>query len=64
VGVHTEVLTGLPDTLCAPFDVPAWQLALASHLQAEDPRVAGRQRAERFSAERMAQRVAAAWRAL
>jgi teichuronic acid biosynthesis glycosyltransferase TuaC len=64
VGVHAEVLMGLPGTLCAPFDVPAWQLALAPHLQAEDPRVAGRQRAERFSAERMAQRVAAAWRAL
>ena len=64
VGVHAEVLTGLPGSLCAPFDIPAWQAALAPHLQAEDPRLAGRQRAGRFSSERMAQRVAAAWRAL
>jgi teichuronic acid biosynthesis glycosyltransferase TuaC len=64
VGVHAEVLAGLPGTLCAPFDLSTWQAALAPHLQAEDPRVAGRQRAERFSSERMAQRVAAAWHAL
>jgi teichuronic acid biosynthesis glycosyltransferase TuaC len=64
VGVHAEVLRGLEGTLCAPFDLPRWREALAPHLQAHDPRVAGRARAEPFSAERMAQRVAAAWRAL
>jgi teichuronic acid biosynthesis glycosyltransferase TuaC len=64
VGVHAEVLRGLPGTLCAPFDLPTWRAALEPHIQVEDPRVAGRPCAERFSAERMAQRVAAAWRAL
>jgi glycosyltransferase involved in cell wall biosynthesis len=64
VGVHPEALEGLAGTLCAPFDLAAWQAALEPHLHAEDPRVAGRARAERFSAARMAQRVAAAWRAL
>ncbi len=64
VGVHAEVLQGLQGTLCAPFDLPRWGEALAPLLQARDPRVAGRARAEPFSAERMAERVAAAWRAL
>ena len=64
VGVHPEALRDLPGTLCAPFDLPRWQQALAPHIQAQDPRIDGRSRAERFSAERMAKRVAAAWRAL
>jgi teichuronic acid biosynthesis glycosyltransferase TuaC len=64
VGVHAEVLRGLEGTLCAPFDLPRWREALAPHLRARDPRVEGRARAEPFSAERMAERVAAAWRAL
>ncbi len=64
VGVHREALEDLPGTLCAPFELARWREALEPHLAAEYPRVAGRSRAERFSAERMAQRVAAAWRAL
>lgn len=64
VGVHQEVLDGLDGTLCAPFELPEWQATLKPHIHARDPRVAGRQRVEPFSAERMAQRVAAAWRAL
>jgi teichuronic acid biosynthesis glycosyltransferase TuaC len=64
VGVHTEVLKGLDGILCAPFDLPRWQAALAPHMQAHDPRIKGRSRAWGFSAEHMAQRVAAAWRAL
>jgi len=64
VGVHPEVLAGLAGTLCAPFDLAIWQAALEPLLHHEDPRVAGRQRVEPFSAERMARRVAAAWRAL
>lgn len=64
VGVHAEALMGLEGTLCAPFDLAIWRTALEPHVQAKDPRVAGRIRAERFSAQRMAQRVAAAWRAL
>ncbi len=62
-GVHAEALTGLEGTLCAPFDLATWGAALEPHIKAPDPRVGGRQRAERFSAQRMAQRVAAAWRA-
>ncbi len=64
VGVHEEALKALPGALCAPFDLARWGMALAPHLQAPDPRIEGRARAERFSAERMARRVAAAWRAL
>ena len=64
VGVHPLALEGVPGTLCAPFDAGRWRSALAEHLSAEDPRVAGRDRAQLFSARRMAERVAAAWRAL
>ncbi len=63
-GVHPEALQDLAGTLCAPFDLAAWQAALEPHLHAADPRVAGRLHAEPFSAERMARRVAAAWGAL
>jgi teichuronic acid biosynthesis glycosyltransferase TuaC len=63
VGVHPEVLNGLEGTLCAPFDLARWRKALEPHLAARDPRIEGRARAARYSAERMAQRVAAAWRA-
>lgn len=64
VGVHPLALGGLAGTLCAPFDTMSWQSALAPHVQARDPRVRGRARAELFSAPRMAERVACAWRAL
>jgi glycosyltransferase involved in cell wall biosynthesis len=64
VGVHPVALEGIPGTLCAPFDQRAWTDALRPHLAAEDPRVSGRGRAALFSAERMAERVAVAWRAL
>jgi teichuronic acid biosynthesis glycosyltransferase TuaC len=64
VGIHAEALHDLPGTLCAPFDIPRWRAALEPHLRSEDPRVAGRARAEPFSAECMAMRLADAWRAL
>jgi teichuronic acid biosynthesis glycosyltransferase TuaC len=63
VGVHPEVLDGLKGTLCATFDLAQWREALEPHLTAKDPRIEGRPRAAHYSAERMAQRVAAAWRA-
>jgi glycosyltransferase involved in cell wall biosynthesis len=63
VGVHPEALRGLPGTLCAPFALEVWREALAPHLRERDPRIAGRERADRYSARRMAERVAAAWRA-
>jgi glycosyltransferase involved in cell wall biosynthesis len=64
VGVHPQALDGLAGTLCAPFELERWRAALEPHLAAEDPRVAGRARAERFSATRMAERVAGAWSSL
>jgi hypothetical protein len=63
-GIHAVALDGLDGALCAPFDVETWRAALAPHLDAAEPRVAGRVRAEQFSAQRMAQRVTVAWRAL
>jgi glycosyltransferase involved in cell wall biosynthesis len=63
VGIHEEALHGLRGTLCAPFELSSWRSALQPLLGAPDPRVEGRARAERYSATRMAERVAAAWRA-
>ncbi len=64
VGAHPLALGNLPGTLCAEFDLARWRAALAPHLEAPDPRVDGRRRAELFSADRMAARVAVAWREL
>lgn len=64
VGVHRQALEGVEGVLCAPFELERWRAALLPHLSADDPRIEGRARAERFSATRMAERVAAAWRSL
>jgi teichuronic acid biosynthesis glycosyltransferase TuaC len=64
VGVHREALDGLGGALCVPFQMERWRAALTPHVVDRDPRVAGRSRAERFSATRMAERVADAWRSL
>ena len=61
VGVHAAALDDVPGTLCAPYDRAAWQAALAPHVQASEPRVAGRDRAALWSARRMARRVLDAW---
>ncbi len=42
VGVAPAALGGIAGTLCAPWDEDAWSAALAPHLEASDPRVAGR----------------------
>ena len=63
VGIHPEALAGVRGTLCAPFELDAWRAALEPKLHAADPRTAGRAHAEAYSAARMAERVAAAWRA-
>ncbi len=63
VGIHPEALRDVAGTLCAPFELDAWRDALDPHLRAADPRVTGRAHAEPYSARRMAERVAAAWRA-
>lgn len=64
VGVHPQALDGIAGTLCAPFDPDLWRAALAPHLASVDPRVLGRERAETWSTDRMAERVLDAWRGL
>jgi teichuronic acid biosynthesis glycosyltransferase TuaC len=75
VGIHPDALAGVAGALCAPFDITSWRAALDPHLSVSrradggssagdtDDRVEGRASAMRFSASRMAERVAAAWRA-
>lgn len=64
VGIAPLALSGIAGAHCGPWDPDAWRAALAPHVAAADPRVAGRTRAELFSAERMAERVLVAWRAV
>ena len=64
VGVAPEALDGIDGTYCGPFDAQTWRAAVAPHLAAPDPRVNGRASAERFSTDRMAERVLDAWRSL
>jgi glycosyltransferase involved in cell wall biosynthesis len=64
VGIAPEVLRDVAGTYCGPFEPGAWAAALAPHVVAADPRIAGRARAEPFSTDRMAIRLFAAWRAL
>jgi teichuronic acid biosynthesis glycosyltransferase TuaC len=63
VGIHPEVLHGLAGATCAPFDADIWRQAVAPHLLAPNPRVAGRARAETYSTHRMARLLVDAWRA-
>lgn len=64
VGIHPQALDGLAGTLCARFELNEWAETLKPHLAAADPRISGMTRAEQFSARRMAERVAGAWRTL
>ena len=64
VGAHPVALAGIEGSACLEWDAERWREALRPHLEAEDPRVDGRAAAERFSADRMAARVVAAWHAL
>ncbi len=64
VGVHPQALEGVKGTLCAAFEVERWRAAVEPHLREADPRIAGRSHAEPFSATRMAERLADAWRTL
>jgi teichuronic acid biosynthesis glycosyltransferase TuaC len=64
VGIAPEVLAGVAGAYCSPFDAARWRSALAPHLVEPDPRIEGRSRAEPFSADAMARRVAAAWGSL
>ena len=62
VGMHPLALAGVEGAYCAPWDREAWRAALRPHLEAADPRVDGRARAQLFSSDRMAARVVEAWR--
>jgi hypothetical protein len=64
VGIASEALDRIDGTYCGPFDAQTWRAALAPHLAAPDPRVHGRPSAERWSTDRMAERVVDAWRSL
>ncbi len=64
VGVAAQAIGDTEGALCAPFEATRWRQALAPHLADADPRIAGRARAEAFSAREMASRVLAAWRRL
>jgi teichuronic acid biosynthesis glycosyltransferase TuaC len=62
VGIHPEALRDVEGTLCVPFELSRWRAALEPHVHSSDPRVHGRASAARFSAQKMAERVAGAWR--
>jgi len=61
VGIAPHVLGGLPNSLCADFELEAWSDFAGGLLAKEDPRTPGRPRAESLSARRMADRVALAY---
>jgi hypothetical protein len=54
-------LHGIEGAFCEEWDPARWRAALRPVVEAADPRVDGRERAELFSADRMAARVVAAW---
>ncbi len=64
VGNHPEALRGIAGALCAPYERDRWRALAARHLADPDPRVAGHERAQRWSADRMAEVVLEAWREL
>lgn len=64
VGIHSLALHGIEGAFCEEWDPARWQAALRPVVEAADPRVDGRSRAALFSADRMADRVAHAWRAV
>lgn len=64
VGALPEVLAGIDGCLVSEFDAESWAAAAAQHLEQPEPRVPGRERAGEWSAERCAERVAAAYHEL
>jgi teichuronic acid biosynthesis glycosyltransferase TuaC len=61
VGIAPFLLAGLEGCIAEPFDAARWAAVARRHLDAPDPRVAGRARARWFAAEPMAERVLAAY---
>ena len=64
VGVAPEVLSGVEGAYCGEFDASVWRELVAGLITQDDPRVEGRPAAARYSADRMADRVHAAWQRL
>jgi teichuronic acid biosynthesis glycosyltransferase TuaC len=64
VGVAPLALGGVPGCLVSPFDPVSWARAAGEHLDSADPRVEGSAIASTFSANRMAERVLAAYSGL
>ncbi len=64
VGIAPALLGGLDGCLAAAFDAQRWSRLARRHLDAPDPRVQGRDRAEWFSSRLMAERVLCAYREL
>ncbi len=62
VGVAPYALRGIAGCLCAPFNAAAWSAVARPHLELDEPRVAGAERAATLSAARMAERVIEAYR--
>src|SRR5919107_5789901 len=61
VGIHPVALRGIDGAFCEEWDPARWRQALRPVVEAADPRVDGRARAELFSADQMAVRVVEAW---
>jgi len=61
VGIAPTLLRGIDGCLVEPFDAGRWAAVARRHLDAPDPRVAGRERARWFSAGLMAERVLVAY---
>jgi hypothetical protein len=62
VGIAPTLLRSVDGCVVAPFEANAWAEVARGHLDELDPRVAGRARAEWFSAELLAARVLVAYR--
>ena len=62
-GVHEAATRGIDRADCLAYDEDSWCELLEASLGQPDRRIASRARAEQFSAERMARRLLAAWRA-
>lgn len=62
VGIAPALLAGIEGCICERFEAERWAAFAASHLNADDPRIAGRGSASRFGAAAMAERVLVAYR--
>ena len=61
VGAAAEALAGIDRVHVGRYELAGWRRMLEPLLADPDPRVAGREVAERYSADRMAERVRDAW---